>query len=911
AGPPSSTPVTCDPRYPGENDEDPFMQLDRPSAGAPRVPSGSGGERARFLLYLFVAWLHTQGKVAFKFCAAALVVIVQIVLLAGGSFDDLHAPYRSLPSVLNYLNVEPQFEVLPTCPSCLEPYPASRSQAGATSTCDRCGTLLFQSKRRHDQRRAEGSTVQHPHLQFPYKTIESQLRDLIPRVEVELDDWRKKERVPGKYTDAFDGRIPQELPAPKDVAGPFFVNPLPPPAVGEAPELRIGLTGGLDWFSYLRSLISPSHSSGPISFNIINLLDHHRYRVMNLIMWGILPGPKEQDSDQVQRFMRIFVSELLRLWEEGFIMSTPLYPNGRLVRVILICIICDKPAAHKVGGFGSHSHTFFCTRCWIRQADKASAASFTAGGFAPRSHEEHVRLMQEYARCSTQSGRDEFVKKYATRWSELARLPYFDICRMIVIDPMHNLLLGLVKTHFYHIWVQLKVLRKTKELRRFHDILSKLQIPGYLGRLPSLMGVPAGGSLTADQWLIAALIVLPIAMPQIWDEYCSGDPEIVRLERIKDFKALQEKQKAARAAARKEREAAKAAAVANSRKSSRPHKKTRRAQVQAGAREIFEDIFGEDDKSEDEDDSRGHANLHPDDVANFAKLSEFLALVLSDEVTDNDIDKADRLIREYCLQLSHLYGADVIRPNHHYATYVPECMRDFGPLRNFWTFLFERINKILKSYNSANHSGGELEVSFFREFHRTVQQSRALATARSAGDPLISLGVDAMYLATADDRGTVQALSREVDERNEDGGVKFALSRRSVDINMPPDLYAQVLAYLRLRLPFPVRSHITLGPAVALHAEATFFDYVVISQRRYWASSRTNNRANTIVAVCTDAGQYTVGELTSIVGISQPQLPVIRLGLVRWLVSCEDAPVESHWSAMYVTKLIYIIPILT
>ena len=143
---------------------------------------------------------------------------------------------------------------------------------------------------------------------------------------------------------------------------------------------------------------------------------------------------------------------------------------------------------------------------------------------------------------------DDFVKQYATRWSELARLPYFDICRMIVIDPMHNLLLGecllvlakdvimtlsagLVKTHFYHIWVQLKVLRKTKELRRFHDILSKvrhstaiqastcthrvilqLQIPGYLGRLPSLMGIPAGGSLTADQWLIAALIVLPVAV---------------------------------------------------------------------------------------------------------------------------------------------------------------------------------------------------------------------------------------------------------------------------------------------------------------------------------------------------------------------------------------------------------------
>jgi hypothetical protein len=45
---------------------------------------------------------------------------------------------------------------------------------------------------------------------------------------------------------------------------------------------------------------------------------------------------------------------------------------------------------------------------------------------------------------------------------------------------------GLVKTHFYHIWIQMKVLRKTKELRRFHDILSKVCV--YLfaaGRNPN------------------------------------------------------------------------------------------------------------------------------------------------------------------------------------------------------------------------------------------------------------------------------------------------------------------------------------------------------------------------------------------------------------------------------------------
>jgi hypothetical protein len=78
-----------------------------------------------------------------------------------------------------------------------------------------------------------------------------------------------------------------------------------------------------------------------------------------------MPGPKEQSSEQVQHFLRIFFTELLRFWEEGFTMVTQLFPQGRLVRVILVCIICNKPAAHKVRGFGLHSHTFFCTQCWI------------------------------------------------------------------------------------------------------------------------------------------------------------------------------------------------------------------------------------------------------------------------------------------------------------------------------------------------------------------------------------------------------------------------------------------------------------------------------------------------------------------------------------------------------------------
>jgi hypothetical protein len=45
---------------------------------------------------------------------------------------------------------------------------------------------------------------------------------------------------------------------------------------------------------------------------------------------------------------------------------------------------------------------------------------------------------------------------------------------MFSLAGVDRLSVDLIKTHFYHIWIQLKVLRKTKELRRFHSILSKV-----------------------------------------------------------------------------------------------------------------------------------------------------------------------------------------------------------------------------------------------------------------------------------------------------------------------------------------------------------------------------------------------------------------------------------------------------
>ncbi|KAJ2933395.1 hypothetical protein H1R20_g3689, partial [Candolleomyces eurysporus] len=341
-------------------------------------------------------------------------------------------------------------------------------------------------------------------------------------------------------------------------------------------------------------------------------------------------------------------------------------------------------------------------------------------GFKTRTDYEHRIHGKSYANLTTPKERDDFVKLNATRWSEFARLPYFDIVRCIIIDPMHNLLLGLVKTHFYHIWVQGKILCPSKELRMLHGILADM--PSYLGRLPSLVGIPAGGSLTADQWMLMATVIAPIAIPKIWHVYMS-DPATARIQRAAAIQAwLDKKAKAAKARKQKQKQKQKNSTnVAPTPRASTTATSTPETPMSAaptsktGKRKHAARLSnsGDNELNALEDDEELAACLHPDDPSNFMKLCRALRLLLARQISDQEIDEAEKLLSEYCSELVTLYGKDVICPNHHYAVHTPDCLRDFGPLHGFWTFLFERLNKVLKSYKTNNQGGGELEATFF------------------------------------------------------------------------------------------------------------------------------------------------------------------------------------------------------
>lgn len=81
------------------------------------------------------------------------------------------------------------------------------------------------------------------------------------------------------------------------------------------------------------------------------------------------------------------------------------------------------------------------------------------------------------------------------------------------------------------------------------------------------------------------------------------------------------------------------------------------------------------------------------------------------------------------------------------------------------------MNKTLKSYNTNNHGGGTIEVSFMRAFIRDAKLRdlvKSLAYDQSGNfDVSLHQAAQFMLQTDSDNRGTVASMARELDEAAE------------------------------------------------------------------------------------------------------------------------------------------------
>lgn len=894
-----SAPAEADRATPRDDADDPDPFYD------PDFETGDGGDISHLdpvlaTIYILVNWLHEQWHLPRAPCQVLLHVFALLFFFLG--YPDLQRrTFVTLKSVRRALGTDVNVQLLPVCPVCRDVFPSVDPPA----SCPSCDEPLFRTSSRNGKRIVSNVPV----VKYPYCAISAQLSAILnqPGVEDACDSWRTRERVPGEYRDVFDGHVVRNL---KAHDGTLFWRNDADCARGPNGELRLGVMWGLDWFSHIVSNTAPSHSSCPTSFSIANLPDAQRFRTANLICTSILPGPKEQSGDEVQRFIRPIVSDLLRLWKDGVVIKTPSCPLGRRVRVILLALVCDKPAAHKVAGFASHRHKFFCHNCWCNSDDMATPAAFERDKFAARTDEQQREYGDRYRDLRTKSEREAFVREYATRYSQLSRLPYFDLVKQVVIDPMHNLALGLVKAQFYHIWVQTGILSESK-LRSLHELISLCLVPDYLGRLPKEIGVPAGGSLTADQWIILATTMGPLTIPQLWENTLDSSTDIPdRRVAVAEFE--QQKRIAAQARAR-EREVAKEQRKLE--KAAAQNSTSRRAALATETGSPAVDTASGTKRKRAAPQKAGKPvpeipyTMHRDDPGHFQLLATALHILLHHVLTDTGIDEAEQLLRQYCGTIIPLYGTSCIRPNHHYAIHVAEYARAFGPLCGFWTFLFERLNRVLKSYNTNNHGNGDIETTFFTEFLRTCSTSRLVyQLLRTPEGSITNLSAQQMSKSTHEERGTLAGLSQlatDLERSPHSEGPAFMLSRAYGRHEMSDQLYCAVLTELRRTRP-DLRVYHALYNApnprsVPLTSAATFYEHVNLRGRRYHASSYHGNINKALVSAMAPGFSSLAARVCEILEILTFQQAgssdVFLWAHVRWLKPLALDPVPDWWKS--------------
>ncbi|KAJ6556975.1 hypothetical protein DFH09DRAFT_923323 [Mycena vulgaris] len=282
-----------------------------------------------------------------------------------------------------------------------------------------------------------------------------------------------------------------------------------------------------------------------------------------------------------------------------------------------------------------------------------------------------------------------------------------------VIDPMHCIFLGIVKTQWLDAWIKdpaalHKRTEKTpREIDQFHEYLKVLEMPSWVARLPNQVGYPAGGNLTADEWKGMLLIFCPLILPHIWNEWYPI--------------ALADYEKAS--ASYKKRETARLARIADGTETANDRKGPVR---QPKPIRMFEN--------------------DPDLLLKFSACCKIL---LAGTIDIAALPRAQQLLEDYLAGFLKNHQT-LVKPNFHYITHIFQIIRDFG----FWTFLFERLSKLLKSYDTNNHGDGELEVTFFREFHRDANLREVVSVRPSPSLFAISICIGPKACEEGKSRGT-------------------------------------------------------------------------------------------------------------------------------------------------------------
>ena len=365
--------------------------------------------------------------------------------------DLLRSFPLSIADLLPKLGLETTFRRFVCCKKCFSLYPLERVVLGADGkeinealqvppTCTytlgkkTCGKPLFT---------APESRI--PVRQYFHQPLHQWLGRLLmrPGLEKSMDEaWNREgessENTKRTMRDIWDGPLFQSFKGPD---GKTLFSECP------GNEAHYVFSLSIDWFNVYKNRKGGKNASvGAIFMICLNLPLEIRYKLENVYLVGITPGPRDPSKDQINHFLAPLVDDLLEHWDPGvFYRETASYPEGHLVRCALIPIVCDIPAMRKTAGFAGHSATLFCSFCTLprqRINDIVDPALFLS-----RDCDSHRLHADRWLAATSETARDALVTEYGVRWSQLLRLGYMSPVDFSTLDVMHNMLLGNLQHH--------------------------------------------------------------------------------------------------------------------------------------------------------------------------------------------------------------------------------------------------------------------------------------------------------------------------------------------------------------------------------------------------------------------------------------------------------------------------------
>lgn len=120
---------------------------------------------------------------------------------------------------------------------------------------------------------------------------------MLSRLFSKCEAWRTQPHQDGVYKDIYDGQMWKDFQTPGGT--PFLSLPY-----------NFGFHLNVDWFN---PFTHTQHSEGVIYITVMNLPRCDRFLQENVILLGVIPGPKEP-SLHINTFLKPLVDELKDLW---------------------------------------------------------------------------------------------------------------------------------------------------------------------------------------------------------------------------------------------------------------------------------------------------------------------------------------------------------------------------------------------------------------------------------------------------------------------------------------------------------------------------------------------------------------------------------------------------------------------